>query len=473
MEPDALPPGKGKSLPGIIWEITLIILIIGIVGASIFVSYHWLSNKPKARRRPPGKKAALVQVVAVKKQSHRVEVGTMGVVTPARTVVIAPRVSGELAKISPELVPGGRFRTGDAVAVLDKTDYELALGELRLELKRRDAELTQLSHQLAQRKADVIKADASLRLEEAKAELAKKEYELSDQELDEKEREIVLRAPQLASSKASLASARAAQKAVEAGISGSEAQKAITQTSVRKAELNLMRTEVKAPFNSVVTARSAELGAQVSSGSGLANLVGTDEFWIEISIPISELRWISVPKNGGSRGSEVRIYYETAWGSDVFRRGRVLRLLPELESQGRMARLVVSVEDPLAIESENKGLPQLILNSYVRAVIKGAVLKDVTAVPRTVLRNGNEAWVMGREDKLEIRRLEIVRQERDVVFASRGLEEGERLVVSNLGAAVPGMELRVLEKKPGGPAARRGGPRGRMSAKGPGDGKQQ
>jgi multidrug efflux pump subunit AcrA (membrane-fusion protein) len=458
MEPDEVP--AGKSFLGMLWEIGLILVVVAILGGSIFISYHWLKNKPKARRQAPQKKATLVEVTGVKRTTCRIEVQAMGTVIAARTVLLAPRVGGEIVEFSPNLAPGGRFDAGETVAVIDREDYELALKERQWELKRREADLVQLDCQISQRKADVIRARASLKLEQARRDLARKEYDLSGQKLTDEDRELVLRGPQLASAQAACTAAIAAQKAVEASVTGSQALRAIAKTALQRAQLNLRRTEVRIPFNAVVTARSAELGAQVSAGMGLATLVGTDEFWIVVNVPMAELRWIAVPGKAGAEGAEVRIFHSAAWGDGAFRVGRVIRLLPEVESKGRMARLLVSVEDPLALTPENKDRPRLILNAYVRTVIQGTTLEDAISVPRTALRDGANVWVMGNDDALEVRRLKILWHGRDVVFASTGLEEGDRLIVSDLGASVAGMPLRLPGPVGGRPPARGGRPEG-------------
>jgi len=196
----------------------------------------------------------------------------------------------------------------------------------------------------------------------------------------------------------------------------------------------------------------------VSAGSPLGTLVGTDAFWVEVSVPLWDLRWIAVPRNG-EKGPAVRLYHEAAWGPGVFRTGVVKRLAPELEPRGRMARLVVEVADPLCLRPENKDKPVLMLDAYVRAVVQGSRLENVVELPRLALRDGDKVWVMDGEDKLAIREVGIVWRGRDAVCVDRGLAEGDRLVTSDIGAPVTGMPLRLRGQKPrkaGAPGGRPG-----------------
>ena len=113
-----------------------------------------------------------------------------------------------------------------------------------------------------------------------------------------------------------------------------------------------------------------------------------------------------------------------------------------LEPKGRMARLLIAVPDPLALHPENQGQPRMILSSYCRAEIDGKMLADVASIPRTALRDGDRLHLMDRNDRLEIRQIEVVFRGAKAVLA-RGVREGERLVTTDLSAPVPGMPIRI------------------------------
>jgi hypothetical protein len=146
----------------------------------------------------------------------------------------------------------------------------------------------------------------------------------------------------------------------------------------------------------------------------------------------------------------VRVYDQALWGDDVYRTGRVIRLAADLEEQGRMARLIVSVEDPLSLEPADAEKPRLLLGSYVRCEIEGIQLASVASLGRGLIRDGNSVWIMDSEDKLDIRPVEIAFRGRDRVMISGGIRAGERLVVSRLATPVQGMALRIRTDGTGG-----------------------
>jgi len=188
-----------------------------------------------------------------------------------------------------------------------------------------------------------------------------------------------------------------------------------------------------------VRTRSVEIGSQVSTGEQLAELVGTDEYLAQVAIPLDRLKWISVPRKAGESGSLVRIRYRNG---EYERVGTVIRLLSDLETEGRMARVLVAIPDPLNLESENFDQPPLLLGEYVQAEIEGQELQDVFRIPRTAFRDNDRVWLADADDKLSIRQIAPLWRGREAVLVSDGLSDGDKLVISNLSTPVDGMEIR-------------------------------
>lgn len=424
-------------------------------------------------------------VAEVRRSDEKAVVDAMGTVCAAREIALKPQVSGQLVEVSAECVPGGVFRKGDLIARVETADYELAVAQQEAEVRRlaataqqqraqvgvRDSELAQSIAVLAQREsdihqrqADLAKAQANLKLEMGQQAVALREYELLGKKLSGPDLELVLRVPQLRTAqatvdaaKAALESARAARELAEAAKAGAqamkeaadaaataaEAAKAAAEAQLEGAKLDRARTELRAPFNAVVMSENVDPGAVVSPQTTIATLAGTDEFWVEASVPVDQLRWIRIPRSAAEAGSRARVHDQAAWGKGVWREGRVVRLLSALEPEGRMARLLVVVKDPLGTEQPSARPPMLLLGSYVRLEIEGTELPGVVPLRREHLHDGDRVWVMNDGGKLEIRRVKVAFRGRERVLVSEGLEPEERIVTTPLAAAVEGMPLRV------------------------------
>ena len=102
----------------------------------------------------------------------------------------------------------------------------------------------------------------------------------------------------------------------------------------------------------------------------------------------------------------------------------------------------------------------------MRAEIEGRTLDFAVVLPRELVRQGNEVWVMGADDALEIREVEILYRGRHQVVIASGVEPGEQVVVTNLAVPVEGTPLRVRDDASGQTAGGTGSDR--PGAEGPG-----
>jgi multidrug resistance efflux pump len=452
---------------------------------------YWLTSRPKAQRRPPERSAVLVTTHVAQRDSHQVSVSAMGTVMAARRVALSPEVTGRVTSLSPTLYPGGRLVEGVEAVALDPAEYRLSLDQARAVLAQREADLQQRrndleqgrndlrlaelavvrgGHSLIQQQAAVTRAETALAVEMGQQSISARQYELLGESLDEADLSLVLRKPQLRAASADVESARASAaiaetevQIAEAKLEGArldlasaeqavrtaEATLAAAQAAVGQAELDLDRTRVKAPFNALVMSKGTDPGARVAAGAALAEIVGTDEYWVRLSVPVDQLGWIRVPGVNAETGSEVLIHARAPGAGERVRRGTVKSLVAELEPQGRMAQLIVSVPDPLDLLASGPRTP-LILGSYVRAEIEGVTVDNVVELDRLLVRDGNRVWVMDDKGTLDIREVEVAWSDQERVLVTDGVDTGTVVVTSDLGSPVQGMALRTAEDSAGG-----------------------
>jgi RND family efflux transporter MFP subunit len=385
-------PQRGGWLRGLLQGLGA----LAVLAAAAAAVAWFLSSQPGAERAAGQRQetAVLVETAQVSRETHSAVIEAWGEVVPADRVDVTPRVSGEVVEVSAKLEPGGRVRKGDVLVELDKSDYRIALARARTQLE---------------------KAQADLKIERGNQKVAETEAELLNEELSAQERELVLRQPQLDSAQADVAAARA---------------------DVEEARLNLDRTTVRAPFDAVVRETMVEPGSQVSAGQAVAELIGTDRYHVELAVPAAKLTYITAAENVPGNGSRVVFDNPTVWGRET-RTGEVVRVRPGLSEQGRMARLLVAVEQPLDRQ------PRLLVGAYLRGRIQGRSLGEVVALDRAYLRPDDSVWVMGPQDRLEIRAVDVAYRGPERVYVSVGLSDGDRVVTSDLSTPTNGMKLRT------------------------------
>lgn len=386
-------------------KLAIALLPLLVVAASLMGAKALVQSKPAPEKKPREESATAVEVQRVQRGRHRVGVRAQGTVVAAQQVRVQPEVTGRVVWQSPQLTPGGRLRKGQPMLRLDARDYELAV---------------------EQQQAQVEKARLDLRLERSRKQVAEREWELFGDTPAEPtgEGRLALREPQV----------QTAEAAVKASKSG-----------LKQARLQLEKTLIRAPFNALVKAESVDPGQVVSPQSQLATLVGSDRFWVQVSLPLDELSWLKVPGIGASSaetGSRARIAQQVG-DARIEREGRVVRLLGDLDPVGRMARLLVEIDDPLGLKEDAGSMP-LLLGAYVDVTLQGGRLEGVIEVPRVALRDGDRVYVADEDDRLAVRHVDIARRRGQSVLVRGGLADGERVITSALPAAVPGMAVRVM-----------------------------
>jgi RND family efflux transporter MFP subunit len=378
-----------------------------IIALAVVIVIYMMTTSSRAQRSKPVRQARLVEVVDVEPQASQLTIEAWGTVLAARQVTLQSQVAGEVNYTSDAFEPGAQVAAGELLLQIDPADYQLAIHQHR---------------------ADLTKAKAELALEEGKVTLAQQEFALLSRETEpsQAQRRLMLREPQRETARAAVAAAEAALAA---------------------AELNLARTRIKAPFNALVMERQVNIGTRVGIGANLTTLVDTDIYWVELAVPAANLRWLELPGEGQA-GAEVRLYQKRIWGEGRYREGRIVRVRGDLDQKGRMARLLVAVDDPLALTQGE--LPALLLGAFVRAEIAGSELQNVLSLDRGWLRDNNTLWVMDGDDKFAIRSPPVIYSGINEVYVRNGLEAGDRIITSELAVAVQGMPLRTAGKRQGG-----------------------
>jgi RND family efflux transporter MFP subunit len=377
----------------------LLLLSLLVVIAAAGITWWMIKTAPRPTVRPRREQAALVEVSRLISGDEVVVIESSGTVIPARRVDLQARVSGQVTGINPSFIPGGRLLAREEILKIDPEDYALVV-------KRKQAEVT--------------RSEQKYRMELGRQDIAHHEWSiLSDRgEATELDRDLALRQPQLIQAQADLSAAWA---------------------SLSQAELDLARTSVRAPLNSVVIRKDVELGSQVSSSTTIGTLVGTDEFWVSLTLPVADLARFSA--GTGEEGARVLLMTTGPGKEETGWEGRVIKKQADLEEKGRLARVIVSIPRPL----DNQDHP-LLLGMYLAAEIRGRTIPGVFSIPRNALRGSNQVWLINPENRLEMRPVEIVWAGRDRVLVRDTFTTGDRLVVSDLAAPVEGMLLKVIAK---------------------------
>jgi RND family efflux transporter MFP subunit len=373
-----------------------IMLPVGILLGGVALAAIMIASGGSAEKGTPEVKALPISTQTVTAEDLPVPVRGTGVVTAAQQVAMMPQVSGKIIETDPDLMPGARFLAGEVLAHIDPRDHQAMLEQARSNTQRAELELA---------------------LETGRGEVAQREWEMLNQDGSEPT-ELALRAPQLALAEQNVVAARGA----------------LTQ-----AKLNMQRTRLTSPFNAVVVSESIDLGQVVGPNTVVATLVGTDQLWVTVSLPMSEVDVLQFRSRDG-QGSRATVLHRLAGGHIIEHIGEALQLGGALDPQTRLAQITVAVANPF---DTSDGQIPLLPGSYVEVIFDGLVANQVIRVPRSALYDGDQVWI-NNGGKLAARNVQISGGDAESVLTAGGLQTGDELVVSALSLPIEGMPVQVV-----------------------------
>lgn len=444
-------PHAPRGIRGIASNIALpFVLVLAAIGIGAIL----LETPPEVAKSRPEPLAAVVGVQDLVAHDTPVFIEAFGNVVPSREIRVIPEVSGRIVELNDKLIPGGLISEGEPLFKIDPADYEIAVAQAEADLDVTKNEAARIRAGIEALRGRGKQMDVEIAYLQWNAERLGKLAERNTAAQSES-RDATTR----------LESQRAARKSLDAEIAeqqkaadAADAKSRVAERRLESARLMLGRTLVKAPFDAIVVSENVEAGQLVGPQSTAATLAATDEFWAEASIPMARLHDIRFAVEGHDNPSQVEIHMTTG-GEDIAREGVALRALGNLDPQGRMAKILVSIRDPLGLAEDAAAARRVLLDSYVRLKIDAGTLQDVYSIPRKALRENDRIWVRDADGKLAIRPVRVVWRRHEDVLVRNGFEPDDRLIVTHLASVVPGMPLKIREESPA-TAATAGGAEG-------------
>ncbi|HEX3575299.1 MAG TPA: HlyD family secretion protein [Rhodopila sp.] len=206
----------------------------------------------------------------------------------ADNTLIAPRVSGYISQV---LVADNQpVKAGQLLARIDDRDYQTALHQAmadretaEAEMRSIDARLTLQDSTIEEASQQVTAADAALRFaqqEHARYQLLSRSGAGSAQSDQQSQSQLIQRTAGLAQARAALAAARQQVDVLQAARAKAAAQLEHYRAAEQQARLNLGYTELTAPVDGTVGARTLRVGQYVQAGTQLMALVPLNAVYI-------------------------------------------------------------------------------------------------------------------------------------------------------------------------------------------------
>lgn len=381
-------------------------LLVILLGVGLMVGLGGL-------KKPPEKKeevdlTPLVSVKTVELTDYDLKVRSFGNVSPKYQTQLTAQVEGVIVKLADAFNAGGLVKKGDLIAQIDPSDYRANLIEAE---------------------ANLASAKAGLALEQAQGKQARLE---SKKVANLAPSELALRQPQLAQATARVKAAEAAQQ---------------------RAKRNLERTEVRAPFDALITARHVSLGSFVNKSGQIGELSSTEFAEIRLAVSSQQLKLLRSANHSGQSviGTTVDLYQSDA-PNTLYRQAKIVRTEGSIDMQSRLHFFVAQIDDPyllsetspLATPKSATSKPNAVVEfgRYVIADIHAHTVNQVALVKSEFVKNQQVA-VLDEDQTLTYKKVHVLKSDGGISVVSQGLKAGDQIITSALQYPLQGMQLKL------------------------------
>lgn len=376
-------------------------LLVIVAGVALVVTLS--ATKPPPEKKEDELRLVSLYVDDVKSEAVLLHVETQGEVRPKTEIELVSQVGGRVVYVADEYAEGAEFGPTTTLIKIDDTDYKFAV--VRAE-------------------AAVAAAKTTLERELANAQIKRDEWKVK--KTNKEPTPFALNEPQVAEARAMIASAEA---------------------QLAEARVNLERTNIRVPFKGRVREKNVGLGQYVTPGVPLGKVFSTDTIEIRLPLTDTQLFELGLPLGFMANGEKApAVTLRASVGQHEYKwQGRIVRTQAAVDQETRLIYAFAEVENPYGI-SEGSSMP-LAVGLFVTAEIEGSEVQQAYTIPRLALRKQDEVYVINDEEKLEIRKVDVLSTSEERVVLAGGVVEGEQVVTSTIPAAVDGMQVKAVRKE--------------------------
>jgi RND family efflux transporter MFP subunit len=427
------------------WLLKLLLIPPLALGALAVV---WLVISREApERHPPVERAVAVRVMEVPEVAVVPRALGHGVIEPSRVWEGVAEIGARVIEEHPQLARGAILSADAVLLRLDTTDVELRIAEAEAAKAVLEAQLEELELREAN-------TSASLAIEEQVLALAEAELE--------RQRDLLARgtvAPAVVDREArqTLAQRQAVQN-LQNQLALHPAERVVLsaqlqqrQADLAAARLDLARAELRLPFDARISQVNVRRDQVATRGQVLVVADGMDRAEVNAQIPMDRLRRLvpdaaeaiaitpeAVAERLEALGLEATVRL-TAGDMVVEWSGRVARMSEIVDPSTRTVGVIIEVDRPYDRVVPGQ-VPPLVKSMFVEVELRGRATAPVAVIPRVALR-ANRVYVVGEDQRLEARVVEVAFVQGAVAVIASGLAGGEQVVVSDLVPAMEGMRL--------------------------------
>ncbi|TQV86260.1 HlyD family secretion protein [Exilibacterium tricleocarpae] len=418
-----------------------------IVVTAVLVVVALLKLTPGVDHDAQNTVARTVEFIEARTLPYKSRALGYGTVTPTTVLEANTEVAGKVIFVHPQLKQGATLPQGTLVVSIDRTHYDLALAQASADLASHRASLEELAVEQGNTEVSLQISQRRLGLGEQELQRIKRlaqQGSVSQSDADREEQSLLNLRQEVQNLNSQLALFPTRRQVIEAQIARARAQ-------VEEQQRNLARTDIALPFTARIGAVHVEAGEFVASGTALFRAADISQVEIKAQMPLLHARALVLGLAPGAaaevRGTppdilehlqlDVTVRLVGAPQSAVWE-GRAVRIGEALDADSRTIAIVVAVDN--SYEKIVPGQRPPLLEGMYTEVELQAPAQPRQVIPRRAIHAGR-VYIARADDTLEIRPIAVAFLQGELAVVEAGVEDGERVIVTDLVPAVAGVKL--------------------------------
>jgi RND family efflux transporter MFP subunit len=402
--------------------VSLVLAGGALVSAGLFAK--WLvAHRPEPVRQSPTVRAPLVESVVLVPTDARYALTGFGTARCEQQATLTAEVAAQVIERVDHLNEGTAVAAGQLLVLLDDRQYQQDLAEADALHAAALAELAQVQVERGNLNnlLEIATSDLTLNRDElARVEGLYQEGHAPKSEYDSArlKYQASLRAKQDLDNQVAL---------LEPQRQRLLSQKLAAEARTARAQLNIERCRITAPFAGVVSQLMVEMGDRVQVGGTILKLVNLGRIEVPLELPVSDRLRTQV-------GAPTSLHVESM--PAVIWEGEVARIGPVADERSRTFTAYVEVDN-------RKQDEPLLPGYFVRAMVAGPSIPNALMVPRNAVIGGR--LFVANDNHAHLRQVTVEHVLGDDVVLSGEVRPGDAVIVSNLDLLFDGAVVRLAK----------------------------
>lgn len=198
--------------------------------------------------------------------------------------------------------------------------------------------------------------------------------------------------------------------------------------AIKSEEENLKKFYIYAPFNGSIVSINYQIGSVVNPGANIGTIISTDDLELEIPVEQRDIEFVQL-------GKTVTIVDESDFEQNWI--GKITRVADFIDPNSQSVSVFIKIQK----RSKYEALDGL----FLKARIPGKSVNDAAEVPRRILKNKNEVFVV-QDSVLATRQVRVHKISENNAIIS-GLKPGEMMVTDRPSNASENMKVEIIKPK--------------------------